>query len=121
MKRVGGKREIEAVCDTWENGIVGYLYHKISCVHEIERKMHGIDFMELQDMNVEVMGGDEMRMQVEDAPDDHLCIEFIDEWDDDIFTMNGREGICDIHLDEPDEDDSEIGFESMQDDDLLNI
>ena len=120
MKAVGGKREIEAVCDIWENGIVGYLYHKISRVHTIEGEMDGINVMELEDINIDVMRADETRIQVEDALDEH-CIEFIDEWDDDILLMNGHECICDIHLDGSHGDDSEIGSDSMQDDDLLNI
>jgi len=118
---VGGKREIEAVYDTWENGIVGYLYHKLSYVLELEGEVDEIDSMELQDMNVEIMGEDEMPIEVKDTVDDYHRKESIDEWDDDIFLLDGYESIGGIHLDGADGDDAEICFESMQDDDLLNI
>lgn len=46
MQEVDGKREIEAVCDTWEGGLVGYLAWKIKQLLEEDT---GIDFIDLLD------------------------------------------------------------------------
>jgi hypothetical protein len=122
MKRVAGKREIEAVCDSWENGIVGYLYHKLLWVDEIDGDMDGIDFAELQEEQAEgEIVNEDVGIDFEDTLDDHLYTEFMDEGDDTLFFVDGHDGDCDIYMDETDEGDSETGFESKQDDDLLNI
>lgn len=46
MQEIDGKREIEAVCDTWEGGLVGYLIWKIKQLLEEDA---GIDFIDLLD------------------------------------------------------------------------
>lgn len=45
MREENGKREIEAVCDVWEGGLVGYLEWKIREFLEDT----GINFMDLDD------------------------------------------------------------------------
>jgi hypothetical protein len=46
MQETDGKREIEAVCDTWKGGLVGYLTWKIKQFLEEDT---GIDFIDLQE------------------------------------------------------------------------
>ena len=51
MRRVGGKREIEAVCETWVGGLVGYLTWKLRRVLritdlEVEGEMEDIIALE---------------------------------------------------------------------------
>ena len=126
MKRVRGKREIEAVCDSWENGIVGYLYHKLSQELEVAGDTDEISFMELQD---DTMDEVDMGIGLENSLDDtDLCVHFSNEGDDEMYFADGDDEIYfadgdekhrDIYFSESDED-SEIGFQSMQDD-LFNI
>jgi hypothetical protein len=138
MKRVDGKREIEAVCEFWEDGIVGYLYHKLSQELEVARDTDEINFTELQD---DFIMDEDMGIDLEDTVDDDPWIEcasvmfhnsgcrdgqlnprdgFTDNADDEMYVADGYEGDCDLRFNESDEEGSEIGFESMQDD-LFNI
>jgi len=58
MGEVNGKREIEAICDTWEGGIVGYLVWKIKqSLEHWEEEENGINLVDLQ---VNTLNEDEM-------------------------------------------------------------
>ena len=56
MKDVNGKREIEAVYDTWKGGLVGYLVWKIQRVLLQMEKDIGIDCIDLQQDNLHITG-----------------------------------------------------------------
>ena len=47
LERGHGKREIEAVCETWEGGLEGYLVWKITRLLQLIRDDEGIDFEEM--------------------------------------------------------------------------
>jgi hypothetical protein len=47
LERGNGKREIEAVCETWEGGLEGYLVWKITRLLQLIRDDEGIDFEEM--------------------------------------------------------------------------
>jgi hypothetical protein len=115
IKKVGGKREIEAVCDFWEDGIVGYLYHKLSQELEVAMDTDEIDFTELQD---DIMDED-IGIDLEDTVND-LCMGFTDKGDEYMYFADGYEGRYDIYINKSEEEGSEIEFEGMQDD-LFNI
>jgi hypothetical protein len=45
MAQFNGKREIEAICDTWQGGLESYLNWKIKrFLQNTEEDMNGIDF-----------------------------------------------------------------------------
>lgn len=50
MREVNGKREIEAICDTWEGGLVEYLIWKIKrFLKYLEEEENGINLDDLQE------------------------------------------------------------------------
>ena len=50
MREMNGKREIEAVCDTWEGGLIVYLTWKIKqFLEHWEDDEKGIDLVDLQE------------------------------------------------------------------------
>ena len=50
MKRRNGKREIEAICDTWQGGLISYLIWKINrYLLHISLEETPIDSMDLED------------------------------------------------------------------------
>ena len=58
MREVNGKREIEAVCDAWEGGLIGYLTWKIKqCLEHWEEEENGIN---LVDLHENILDDDEM-------------------------------------------------------------
>ena len=54
MKDVNGKREIEAVCETWEGGLVGYLVWKIKRVLLQMEEGRGYDFIDSQENTLDI-------------------------------------------------------------------
>ena len=51
MEEGGGKREIEAVCETWEDGLEGYLIWKINRLLALKTDDDGINFDEMWENN----------------------------------------------------------------------
>jgi len=72
MKRKNGKREIEAVCETWEGGLVGYLIWKL-------RQAFDMDEITLDNMEVGIMEED-----IEDIGMMNLDCDIEDFMDDDM-------------------------------------
>jgi hypothetical protein len=54
MREVNGKREIEAVCDTWEGGLIEYLKWKIKqFLEHWEEEENGINLVDLQETTLD--------------------------------------------------------------------
>jgi hypothetical protein len=50
MREANGKREIEAICDTWEGGLVEYLIWKIKKFLKYwEEEENGINLVDLEE------------------------------------------------------------------------
>jgi len=75
MKRRNGKREIEAVCETWEGGLIGYLIWKLR---------QALDMDEITLENMELDGVGEGKEDIEDIGMMNLESEFEDFMDADM-------------------------------------
>lgn len=63
MQDVNGKRDIEAVCDSWEDGLIGYLVWKMKQFFERFEKegLNGINLDELHEEELfDINGGKEI-------------------------------------------------------------
>jgi hypothetical protein len=65
MQRVNGKREIEAICDSWQGGLVRYLIWKVKeALKQLENEEKEIGVDDLRD--IEDNDGD---MNIDDTVD----------------------------------------------------
>jgi hypothetical protein len=107
MAETNGKREIEAVCDTWEGGLIGYLLWKIGRrMEELNKEdSGGIDSGELDEMDMA-----EVNPDIND--EDDITIGDLDNWDvKEILADEDDDGIMDLEDDNiPDENDGIYDF-----------
>jgi hypothetical protein len=121
MRRTGGKREIEAVCETWVGGLVGYLTWKLRRAlgladgrigddSQMEEDIMVLDRMEVNSRRSEVAGGGVLTMTVDEGVETAVVVR---------ETYVGRGGLQELEEDIlafEDDDKENQHFEDLKDD-----
>ena len=65
MQNFNGKREIEAICDSWQGGLVTYMIRKLKeALEQFENEERGIGLDDLQDIE-----DDKDRLELDETVD----------------------------------------------------